>query len=251
MHKLESSNPTWGNIGIYHLENIFHCNCSAYQKLFHRCSTIEQSTSSRFFVILLPQFLINHPNVLGVFITCAQEYVLRLITMDKVHIHVQHWLSFCEEIQGLCVEFFRHIYGNQLRNQSPRLIALTATFPTSYLWLLSSLLTVDSCICNLFLGGQFCQWEIDIMLEVCSKKAQFVSKGLLPVADFLQCNPDSSVVIFCNSQKQSPHLLGQPEKKLDQPKLLVNVVNIKGSLDKIDKFWWIRIFCNNCHNCQG
>ncbi len=76
-------------------------------------------------------------------------------------------------------------------------------------------------------------------LEICLKKAQLVSKGLLLVADFLQRNPDSSVVIFCNSRRQPQHLLIQLEKKLDQLKLSVNVVNINGSLDKIDKFWRI------------
>jgi hypothetical protein len=35
MHKFESSNPTWGNVGIYHLEEIFHCNCLAYHQLVH------------------------------------------------------------------------------------------------------------------------------------------------------------------------------------------------------------------------
>ncbi len=151
MHKFESSNPTWGNIGIYHLNEIFHCNCLAYQKLIHHCSTIKQSTSSTLFIFLLHQFLINHPDKLGVFVKCAQERTLRLIAMDKVHIHVQHRLSFHEEIHDLCVKFFRHIYGNQPRNRRPRLIALTATFPASYLWLLSLWICVFPIV---FLGGQ-------------------------------------------------------------------------------------------------
>jgi hypothetical protein len=90
-----------------------------------------------------------------------------------------------------------------------------------------------------------------MQLEICSKKAQFVLKSLSLVVDFLHCNPDSSVVIFCNSRKQSIHFWGQLEKKLDQLKLSIDVVNINGSLDKIDKFLHIGIFCDNCHNCQG
>jgi hypothetical protein len=88
MHKFESSNPTWGNAGIYHLDKIFDCNCSAYQKLLHRCSEIKQSTSSTLFIFLSPQFLINHPDALGVFITGTQERMLWLIAMDEVHIHM-------------------------------------------------------------------------------------------------------------------------------------------------------------------
>jgi superfamily II DNA/RNA helicase len=128
-----------------------------------------------------------------------------------------------------------------------------ATFPTAYLHHLSSLLTVDLCS-NCILRGpvvEFCQKEIDMKLKIHSKKAQFVLKGLLLAADFLQSNPKSSVDIFCNSRKQSIHFLGQLEKKLDKLKLSVDVVNINGSLDKIDKFWRIQIFCDNRHNSQG
>jgi hypothetical protein len=93
------------------------------KKLLHRCSEFKQSMSTTLFVFLSPQFLINHPNVLDVFITCAQEQTLRLIAIDEVHIHVQHGLSFREEICALHVKFFRLIYGNQPSNQHPRLIA--------------------------------------------------------------------------------------------------------------------------------
>ncbi len=67
-------------------------------------------------------------------------------------------------------------------------------------------------------------------------KAQFVGKGMSHVAEFLQRNCDSRIVIFCNSKKQSQHIAIQLEKKLDLMKLSVDVVNINGALDKIDKF---------------
>jgi hypothetical protein len=59
------------------------------------------------------------------------------------------------------------------------------------------------------------------------------------------------VVIFCNSQKRSIHFSVQLETKLDQLKIPVDVLNINGSLDKIDKFWRIRLFCDDCHSKQG
>ncbi len=31
----------------------------------------------------------------------------------------------------------------------------------------------------------------------------------------------------------------------------IDIININGSLDKIDKFWRIRLFCDNHHSCQG
>ena len=80
-------------------------------------------------------------------------------------------------------------------------------------------------------------------MDICSKKSQFVSKGLVVVTKFLQENPDCSVIVFCNSWKQSQHFAKELEKKLDHKRLSVDVVNINGTLDKIDKFWWIRLFC--------
>ncbi len=88
-------------------------------------------------------------------------------------------------------------------------------------------------------------------LELYSNKGLFVLKGLSMVTEFLQLNHDSCVVIFCNSRKLSQHFSFHFDKKLDQAKLTIDIININGSLDKIDKFWRIRLFCDNCHSCQG
>jgi hypothetical protein len=88
-------------------------------------------------------------------------------------------------------------------------------------------------------------------LDICSKKGQFVTKGLTMITDFLSRDQDKSVVVFCNSCKQSQHFSGQLEKKLEMAKLNVDVLDINGPLVKINKFWWIRLFCDHCHSCQG
>ena len=61
------------------------------------------------------------------------------------------------------------------------------------------------------------------------------------VSNFLEEDPDSSVIIFCNSRQQSLHIASQLEKKLDIKKLAVDVLNINGSLDKTNKFWLVTI----------
>jgi hypothetical protein len=88
-------------------------------------------------------------------------------------------------------------------------------------------------------------------LEMCAKKAVFVSKGLVMVTNFPEQNSNCSVVIFCNSRQQSLHIASQLKKKLDMKKLAVDVLNINSSLDKTDKFWQICIFCDNQHSCRG
>ena len=219
-----------------------------------RCLSIQQSTTLTLFLFLSPQFFVNHRDSLDVFVKCTQKGILRLIAMDEAHIHVQHGTSFRDDICALHVEFFRRIYGNQPSYRRPRLIALSATFPTSYLWLLSSLLTVDFTIDNCVLKGpeqEFSQREIEMKLEVCGQKSVFISKELSMVTEFLDQNRNSSVIIFCKSLNQSLHLSSHLNKKLDLAKLFVDVLNINGSLDKMEKFWRIRLICDNCHSPKG
>ncbi len=254
MHKFEDYNPTWGNVGVYHLGELYDCNRKLYSSLLRGCASIGRDTSPTFSVFLSPQFLINHRDALDVFVACAQERTLCVIAMDEAHIHVQHGTSFHDDICALRVDFSQRVLCNQPREIRLRLIALTATFLSSYVQLLSALLTVDLPIGDCVLRGrpEDCRHcEIEMKIEICLKKAQFVAKGLTVVAAFFQTNPDSSVVVFCNSRKQSQHFSQQLEKKLDQLRLAIDVVNINGSLDKIDKFWRIRLFCDDQHTCQG
>jgi superfamily II DNA helicase RecQ len=71
------------------------------------------------------------------------------------------------------------------------------------------------------------------------------------VTEFLQLNHDSSVVIFCNSRKQLQHFSFHLDKRLDQAKITIDIFNINGSLNKIDKFWRICLFCDDLHSRQG
>jgi hypothetical protein len=116
MHTFEEAISTWGNMGVYHLDEIYDCNCSAFFKLLCRCLSINRSTSSMLFIFLSPQFLINHQNTFNVFVMCAQERTLCLIAMDEAHIHVQHGTSLHDEIRALPVDFFRRVFGNQPAN---------------------------------------------------------------------------------------------------------------------------------------
>ena len=105
MHKFEEYNPTWGNVGVYHLDELYNCNRQLYHSLLSGCSLLGRDTSSTFFILLSPQFLflINHRDALDVFFLCAHErtLTLRVIAMDEAHIHVQHRTSFREDIRAL------------------------------------------------------------------------------------------------------------------------------------------------------
>jgi hypothetical protein len=50
MHKFEDTNMTWGNIGVYHLDELYDSNRPAFDRLLRRCSTIERNTTSTLFI---------------------------------------------------------------------------------------------------------------------------------------------------------------------------------------------------------
>jgi hypothetical protein len=116
MHKFEGAISTWGNVGVYHLDEIYNCNCSVFFKLLCHCLSINRSISSMLLTFLSPQFSINHQNALNVFVTCAQERTLHLIAMDEARIHIQHGTSFRDDICTLRIDFFRWVFGNQPAN---------------------------------------------------------------------------------------------------------------------------------------
>ena len=86
---------------------------------------------------------------------------------------------------------------------------------------------------------------------ICSLKGQFVSRGLTRIVEFIRANPTKSAVVFCNSRRQSQHFRDHLEQKLNKMKLNVDVIHINGSLHKTNKFWRIRLFCDEGHICEA
>jgi superfamily II DNA helicase RecQ len=203
-----------------------------------------------FFLFLSPQFLINHSDARKIFIKCSHCTTLRVVALDKAHSHVQHGTSFRSEICALQALFCSKIFGNHLAMIQPRLVALTATMPNSYLPLFSQLLTIslfsgDSLICGSSID--FSQCQIEMRSYITSNKGHYVLKSLSLVSKILQENPSLSAVVFCNSRKQLQHFCDHLEQKLNKMKLNIDVIHINGSLHKIDKFWRICLFCDETH----
>jgi hypothetical protein len=127
------------------------------------CHGLLWSTTTTVFIFLSPQFLINHPEARGVFIKCSHRTTLLVVALDEAHIHVQHGTSFRSKICELQVLYFAKIFENQPRMKRPRLIVMTATFPTLYLPPLCQLLTIPLLTADFILRGseiEFQQREI-------------------------------------------------------------------------------------------
>jgi len=248
--KFTCANQKFGAVTVQHLDELIDANKQVYYDLLERCRGLRQSTTTTVFILMSPQFLINHPEARKVFIDCSHRTTLRVIALNEVHIHVQHGTSFRSEIRALQVLFFSKIFREQLPTVQPRLIVLTAAMPTSYLPHLCRLLTVSSFQGKSIVRGSprgFNQREIEMQTFICSTKGLYLSKGLTLVSEFLQDNTEKSAVIFCNSHHQSQHFWDHLECKLNELQLNVDVLHINRSLHKTDKFWQIRLFCEEGH----
>ncbi len=86
MHKFEDANTTWGNVGVYHLDELYDSNRQAFDRLLQRCLTIKCNTTSTLFIFLSPQFLVHHRNTLDIFVTCAQERVVGRLESYRTYV---------------------------------------------------------------------------------------------------------------------------------------------------------------------
>jgi len=129
MSKFKCANQKFSAVAIQHLDKLFDANKQVYYDLLERCRGLRRSTTTTVFIFMLPQFLINHPEAREVFTECSHCTTLRVIALDKVHIHVQHGVSFCSEIRALQVLFcFQDISGTIAEGATTAYRTLPPTF---------------------------------------------------------------------------------------------------------------------------
>ena len=178
-------------------------------------SAFKSETSSTLFLFSSPQFLINHDDFHLALISQARKGVLRLIKLDKLHLHVQHGTSFRQDICMLKDYFFLPIFTSiPLSASRPFVFCCRAAMSHKYvLMLLSSLISVgfpeQTRIWIWSSYHDFKQWSIHMTYNTSS---DYVKKGLNQVVQFLEANPTRCVCIFVNSRGLSHKLVLDLEK---------------------------------------
>ena len=138
--KNDNTNTDYGTIfrciTLRYVDN----NTNTYNAFLKRCINLpyqEQEDSSIFFS---PQFLVNHPKAADVFVGTAVSRTLRLICNNEVYLHVQHGMTFREDIRSLRDDFLHRVFRGTFA--PPRFLATTATLPVEYVRDISFLTTV-------------------------------------------------------------------------------------------------------------
>jgi superfamily II DNA helicase RecQ len=132
MKKFQSACQLYGSVRAYHLDEIYEHSCSTYETVLERCQSLPPHTTSTIFLFSSPQHLCKSTRGLQTLLQCSEVGTLRQVVMDEVHLHVDHGLSFREDVRKLKDIFFLPVFQpRQDRQFKPSLLALTATMTKS------------------------------------------------------------------------------------------------------------------------
>jgi superfamily II DNA helicase RecQ len=127
MQKFQSAAQEFGSVRAYHLDEVFEHSKATYNEIMLRCSTLPPSTSSTIFLFMSPQHLCSSNAGLQTLLKISEKGTLRQVVLDEVHLHIEHGLSFREEIRKLKDLFFIPVFRPpDTSTFKPRLIKLRA-----------------------------------------------------------------------------------------------------------------------------
>ena len=250
MAKFQDACQDYGSNRAFHLDEIYDNNRENYNEILEWCSRLTPTTTSTIFAFVSPQHLCISRRACNVFIQCALKKTLRSVVLDEVHLLVGHALSFRDQCRELSDIFFKPVFHPENPDQFiPRILCLTATFPTTYYDGLERLTTISfrRHPSSIQRGSvdEFLQRNIT-MKQVVVGKGDYVKIGLANVIVHLQQDKECKIVVFCNSRQKSFHYASELERKLDEVDVTdVDVLVINGGLNKHEKFWRIRFFCGS------
>lgn len=249
MAKFESAFQLYGSVSAYHLDELYDNNAEKYT--INRCRDLQPANPSTVFIFLSPQHLCKSDLALSTFIGCSARGTLRTIFMDEVHVHVHQGLSFRMQCRELRDKFFvpcqACMHPRDRSSFVPNVVALTATFPNSYLRGLQEQLTSTSISFDdeSVMRGEvddFLNTDIDMFQVICNK-GDYVKVVVLGMVDALKADCENKKgIIFCNSRAKAGHFGSELERKLNEAKKDFDVIVITEALNKDEKFWRIRIF---------
>ena len=190
------------------------------------------NTTFIIFLFTSPLFFVNHPDFCVATVEAAKSSLLRLVVMEKVHLHVQHGSSSRDDIRNLKDVFFRPVSSPKVAGVPsnyihPRLLIATGTMANDYISLYLLLTTIGISHRNILwsLPNQFAQRNIHMIFFLSKKHVQLLDK----VVGFIKKKPNGYCCVFVAPKKESFHLAKDLERKLNNKLVSVDVFHVHGS----------------------
>ena len=239
--KLHAAVQRFGTINAVHLDE--HTQEELARTVLPRLEAIRYDSSESLVLLCSPQQLSSSPALLAALLRCRDRQTLRLIVVDEAHLYTMHGATFRDPIRFLRDEFFYKIYAVGLLF-TPLLLAMTATMPGSLLEPFSKLTHVDFTLPRHQLWASARDFQqLNITMELCTKSHTSVKEAALrPVVALLREDSSAHVCIFVNFRSEVGKISGTIEDIMAEALLRVGVLSINGSMDKNEKFAFIRLF---------
>ena len=211
------------------------------------------------FLLSSPQYLAGDALFRNALVQCQARRTLRLVAIDEVHLYTQHGRTFRECIRYLRDVFFRVVFDVS-KTYHPLFLAMTATFTKSMVEYFSNLTNVEwgigYCPIPRFVDGpcwggayyphqlwasfsDFRQRYIKMGLAVTGQIGQVALPALVT---HLNDNPNSYAAMYVNFKSETSKWAGKLERLLATALMSIDVLQINGDMDKVEKFFFIRLF---------
>merc|ERR1712155_250958 len=112
-------------VEAHNIDEVFSRSRAKYNNVLCRAARLERNTTSSVFILLSPQFMCEHRDFTKMLIDQAKNRVLRLVVVDKVHLHVQQGTSFRGELRLLNDIFLWEVFGNTPLHLTPKAVFAT------------------------------------------------------------------------------------------------------------------------------
>ena len=92
--KFTSGNDCYGTVEAQNLDEIKTNAYGKYKQILRRLETLKANTSSTVFLSVSPHFLVDNADARKALLAAARNKTLRLVVIDKVHLHMQQGMTF-------------------------------------------------------------------------------------------------------------------------------------------------------------
>ena len=227
----------------HHMDEIPSSSNALEETIVPRMLEILSDSSSTMYLFTSPQYVVDHPIFLRTLLKCHERRTLRFVAIDEAHLYAMHGKTFRECIRLLQTSFFERVFGLEV-DHHPLFMVMTATMTSTILPCLSTLTSVDweSNEHQMWAPHEdFKQRNVQIDFEVTGDIGQVALPRLV---EKLKNKASAYVCLFVNFRSETDKWAKVLENLLASSAVPVDVLQINGDMDKLEKFAFIKLFTN-------
>lgn len=239
MKKMMHANQEFGSIEVHNLDEITPSRMES--DIIPRINEIKEGTTSTMFLFTSPQHLAGSPDLVEALKQAHERGVLKGIGIDEGHLYVGHSM-FRLEIRALKDLIWLQFFPPGKEELHPTYWITTATINLDYVNELEELTGIHLEPSSFLWpdASTFMKDNIDIQISISGDMATHYNKMIAKLAE----SNSGRVVVFVTSVSDCDKIRKKLESLLDTKDLnSINVITVHGKQTAFEKYWFIRVFC--------